>query len=265
MPYANNLFLAERISLEDEQCYEKIPEQISFKILSFEDQKEHQCATSTKVDSYKHQSMALGMEGPHTHLAKARHILRAAKLQKPNTEVDKTPTSSIEFSSNNPYINKDTSKDQNNITPSMDIYILANNMELSLQNIENELVTEMPNKPTQAETVQVTEKNKKGAHPRINNKKRKAEELEEREANRKMLKVKEETSQNTLVKINNSYENNTLQQMEQTNMDVQTTLVVDNEDPNKQSWAEMMDNDSDNLKDVNNETNPWVIPSTNET
>ncbi|CAG8759229.1 22288_t:CDS:2 [Gigaspora margarita] len=68
-----------------------------------------------------------------------------------------------------------------------------------------------------------------------------------------------------MVKINNSYENNTLQQMEQTNMNVQTTPVVDNEDPNKQSWAKMMDNDSDNLKDINNETNPWVIPSTNET
>ncbi|CAG8786955.1 19495_t:CDS:2, partial [Gigaspora margarita] len=33
----------------------------------------------------------------------------------------------------------------------------------------------------------------------------------------------------------------------------------------KQSWAEMMDNDSDNLKDITNATNPWAFPSTSET
>ncbi|CAG8846962.1 44387_t:CDS:2, partial [Gigaspora margarita] len=89
---------------------------------------------------------------------------------------------------------------------------------------------------TQARTVQVTEKNKEGACSRINNKKRKADELEEREENRKMLKVKEETSQNASVKINKSYENSMLQQMEQMNMD-----------------------------DITNGTNPWATPSTNET
>ncbi|CAG8811665.1 10193_t:CDS:2, partial [Gigaspora margarita] len=117
---------------------------------------------------------------------------------------------------------------------------------------------------TQVAIVQITEKNKEGACPHINNKKRKAEELEERKANRKMLKVKKETSQNVLVKINNSYENNTLQKIEQMNMDIQTTPVVDNEDSNKQSWAEMIDNDSDNLKNITNATNSWVTPSTNE-
>ncbi|CAG8659109.1 43516_t:CDS:2 [Gigaspora margarita] len=49
-------------------------------------------------------------------------------------------------------------------------------------------------------------------------------------------------------------------------MDVQTLIaeapVVDNEDTSKQSWAEMMDNDSDNLKDITNTTNPWPFPST---
>ncbi|CAG8835512.1 39206_t:CDS:1, partial [Gigaspora margarita] len=68
------------------------------------------------------------------------------------------------------------------------------------------------------------------------------------------------------VKINKNNENISLQQMEQTNMDIQTQLaeasVVDNEDTSKQSWAEMMDNDSDNLKDITNTTNPWVTPST---
>ncbi|CAG8817814.1 37082_t:CDS:2, partial [Gigaspora margarita] len=69
--------------------------------------------------------------------------------------------------------------------------------------------------------------------------------------------------------VNKSYENNTLQQIEQTNMDIQTQLkvtsVVDNEDSNIQSWAEIMDNDSDNVRDITNATNPWVTPSTNET
>ncbi|CAG8811815.1 29024_t:CDS:2, partial [Gigaspora margarita] len=80
-----------------------------------------------------------------------------------------------------------------------------------------------------------------------------------------MLKVKEETSQNASVEINNSYENNMLQQMEQMNMDVQNTPAVDNKDLNKQSWAEIMDNDSVNLKDITNATNSWATPSTNET
>ncbi|CAG8838506.1 13562_t:CDS:2, partial [Gigaspora margarita] len=119
---------------------------------------------------------------------------------------------------------------------------------------------------TQATTVQVTEKNKEGACF-CTNKKRKAEESEEREESRKMLKHKEEIPQNALVEVNN--ENISLQQMEQKNMDVQTQLaeapVVDNKDTSKQSWAKIMNNDSDNLKDITNTTNPLRgSTSTNE-
>ncbi|CAG8811912.1 10671_t:CDS:2, partial [Gigaspora margarita] len=95
---------------------------------------------------------------------------------------------------------------------------------------------------TQATTVQVTEKNKIGACPRTN-KKRKAEESEESEESRKMLKHKEETPQNASVKA----------------------PVVDNKNTSKQSWPEIMDNDSDNLKDITNTTNPWAFPNTSET
>ncbi|CAG8830459.1 17858_t:CDS:2, partial [Gigaspora margarita] len=96
------------------------------------------------------------------------------------------------------------------------------------------------------------------------NKKRKAEESEG-----KMLKHKEETPQNMSVEVNKVNGNISLQQTEQTEMDTHTQLaevpVMDNKDTSKQSWAKMMDNDSDNLKDITNATNPWVTPSTNET
>ncbi|CAG8829541.1 12292_t:CDS:2, partial [Gigaspora margarita] len=79
----------------------------------------------------------------------------------------------------------------------------------------------------------------------------------------------EEIPQNASVEVNKNNENISLQQIEQTNMDVQTQLaeatIEDNEDTSKQSWAEMMDKDSDNLKDITNATNPWALPSTSET
>ncbi|CAG8776119.1 14822_t:CDS:2 [Gigaspora margarita] len=116
-------------------------------------------------------------------------------------------------------------------------------------------------------TVQVTEKNKKGACSHTN-KKRKAEESEEREKNRKMLKYKEETSQNTSVEVNKANGNISPQQTEQIEMDIHTQLaeapITNNKDTSKQSWAKIMDNDSDNLKDITSATNPWVIPSTSE-
>ncbi|CAG8834301.1 31388_t:CDS:1 [Gigaspora margarita] len=72
-----------------------------------------------------------------------------------------------------------------------------------------------------------------------------------------------------LVKVNKNNENILLQQMEQTNMNVQTQLakatIVDNEDTSKQSWVKMMNKDSDNLKNITNATNPWVFPNTSET
>ncbi|CAG8836217.1 35971_t:CDS:2, partial [Gigaspora margarita] len=84
-----------------------------------------------------------------------------------------------------------------------------------------------------AMTVQVTEENKEGACPYTD---------------------KKENKQN---------------QTEQTEMDVHTQLaevtVTDNKDTSKQSWAKMIDNDSNNLKDITNATNPWATPSTSET
>ncbi|CAG8546054.1 36513_t:CDS:2 [Gigaspora margarita] len=84
-----------------------------------------------------------------------------------------------------------------------------------------------------------------------------------------MLKHKNEIPQNMSVEVNKNNENISLQQMKQMNIDVQTQLeevpVVDNENTSKQSWAEMMDNDSDNLKDITNATNSWATPSTSET
>ncbi|CAG8724211.1 45367_t:CDS:2, partial [Gigaspora margarita] len=114
---------------------------------------------------------------------------------------------------------------------------------------------------TQVMTVQVTEKNKEGACPHTN-KKRKAEESEEREKNRKMLKHKKETSLNILVEVNKANKNILLQQTEQTEMDFHTqlaeALVIDNKDTSKHD-------DSDNLKDITNATNSWVTPSTSST
>ncbi|CAG8729294.1 12048_t:CDS:2, partial [Gigaspora margarita] len=98
---------------------------------------------------------------------------------------------------------------------------------------------------TQVTSVQVTEKNKEGACPHTN-KKRKAEESEEREKNRKLLKHKEETPQNMSVEL-------------------AETPVTNNKDTSKQSWAEIMEDDLDNLKNITNTTNPWVTPSTSET
>ncbi|CAG8641830.1 19885_t:CDS:2 [Gigaspora margarita] len=121
---------------------------------------------------------------------------------------------------------------------------------------------------TQAATVQVTEENKEGTCP-YTDKKRKAEELEEREKSRKMLKHREETPQNASAKVNKTNGNISLQQTEQTEMDIHTQLaeitVTDNKDTSKQSWAKMTDNDSNNLKDITNATNPWATPSTSET
>ncbi|CAG8791301.1 42393_t:CDS:2, partial [Gigaspora margarita] len=76
----------------------------------------------------------------------------------------------------------------------------------------------------------------------------------------------EEIPQNVLVKVNKNNKNILLQQMEQTNMDIQTQLaeapVVDNDDTSKQSWAKIIDNNSDNLKNITNATNPWATPIT---
>ncbi|CAG8842840.1 8613_t:CDS:2, partial [Gigaspora margarita] len=93
-------------------------------------------------------------------------------------------------------------------------------------------------------------------------------ELEEREKSRKMLKHKE-TPQNMSAEVNNTNRNILLQQTEQTEMDIHTQFaevtVTDNKDTSKQSWDEMTDNNSNNLKDITNATNPWVIPSTSKT
>ncbi|CAG8574713.1 38318_t:CDS:1 [Gigaspora margarita] len=85
-----------------------------------------------------------------------------------------------------------------------------------------------------------------------------------------MLKYRDKTPQNMLVEVNKTNGNISLQQTEQTEMDVHTqlaevTVTMDNKDTSKQSWAEMTDNDSNNLKDITNATNPWVTPSTSET
>ncbi|CAG8698692.1 16260_t:CDS:2 [Gigaspora margarita] len=76
-----------------------------------------------------------------------------------------------------------------------------------------------------------------------------------------MLKYKEETPQNVSVEVNKVNKNILLQKTEQT----AEVLVMDNKDTSKQSWAKMMDNDSDNLKDITNATNPWTTPSTSKT
>ncbi|CAG8763442.1 39899_t:CDS:2, partial [Gigaspora margarita] len=81
----------------------------------------------------------------------ARCILRAAKLQREDIAAVETPTSPLEFSPDNPYINRDKSEEPVNKLSSIDMDI-SNDYEpvdtdMKTQNLKKGLFIEMSNKP----------------------------------------------------------------------------------------------------------------------
>ncbi|CAG8667580.1 10831_t:CDS:2, partial [Gigaspora margarita] len=140
-----------------------------------------------------------------------------------------------------------------------------NNMELSIQNIENKLVNNMPNKPVTNQKFYQThgKKNLQKLHKRLcdlNNKIAQNLTLEDLKLITEDLKLKLQEDNASFRKMTQA----TIVQGIEENKEGACPLT-DNKNTSKQSWAEMMDNDLDNLKDITNATNLWITLSTNET